>query len=84
MPKFIDYHANMPPVSPEMAKQMTENLKKGKPDQFGVTGINVYVGQGEAFCMTDAPNADSVVKSHQALGFKLTTKDVHQVQPILQ
>ena len=86
MPKFIDHHS-MPAMSPEqqktMLKQIKSNIDSKKPDKFGVTFLNVFMGQGEAWGYNDAPNAEAVVKSHEAMGFKITTKDVTQVTPIV-
>jgi hypothetical protein len=70
----------MPPMPPAMVEQMKGNLKRGKPDQFGVTGLNVFAGKGEGWCLTDAPNADAVCKSHDPMGIKLEHARVTEVQ----
>lgn len=80
MPKFIDYHAKLPAMPPEAVKGMQANIKAGKADKFGVKPLNVYMGKnGEAFCMTEAANADDICKSHEANGIKLSKGDVHEV-----
>ena len=87
MPMFFDHHGRMPPMSPEamsqgmkMLDQMKEDIKTKKKDKFGVTPINVYMGvNGESWCLTEAPSADAVIKSHEAKGAKLTLKDITQV-----
>jgi hypothetical protein len=69
MPKFMDYHAKMPQMPPAAVKQMQDMLKAKKKDQFGVTPLTVYMGNGgQCYCLTEAPNADAVRKSHQANG----------------
>ena len=69
MPKFLDYHAKMPQMPAEAVKQMQDMLKAKKKDQFGVTPLTVYMGNGgQAYCVSEAPNADAVRKSHQAHG----------------
>jgi hypothetical protein len=83
MPKFLDHHATMPEVAPETAQEMASRIKAGKPDQFGVTGLNVFMcANGEGYCLSEAPDADAVVKAHQALGFPLSRADVVEVTTI--
>jgi hypothetical protein len=49
MPKFLDHHATMPEVAPETAQEMASRIKAGEPDEFGVTGLNVFMcANGEA------------------------------------
>ena len=85
MTKFLDHHP-MPPMSPEQGKAMAGKLKSAidskKPDSFGVTQLNVFMAPGEAWCYTDGPSAEAVVKHHEAMGIKLAVKDVTQVSPI--
>lgn len=50
MPKFIDHHP-MPAMPPAMAKQIADQIKAGKADRFGVKGLNVFAGTGEAWCL---------------------------------
>jgi Protein of unknown function (DUF4242) len=83
MPKFLDHHATMPEVAPETAQEMASRIKAGKPDEFGVTGLNVFMcANGEGYCLSDAPDADAVVKAHAALGFPLSCADVVEVTTI--
>jgi hypothetical protein len=49
-----------------------------------VTGLNVFLGNdGTAFCLSDAPDADSVIKAHEAFGFSLGRSDVVEVQSVV-
>lgn len=69
MPKFIDYHAKMPEMPPEAVQQMSERIKAGKQDEFGVKPINVLMGSGgQAYCLSEAPDAESVRKAHAGAG----------------
>lgn len=79
MSKFLDYHATLPPLPPEAVQTITGNLKAGKADQFGVVALNVFVGEGKGWCLTEAPSAEAVCQSHAAMGFQLEAGDVHQV-----
>lgn len=84
MPKFIDYHEKLPPMPPAAVEQMKANLKAHKTDQFGVTAMSLYMGaKGEAFCMTESPDAEAVIKSHKANGVDLKASDIHQVQSLV-
>ncbi len=84
MPKFIDYHAKLPQLPPQATEQMAAQIKGGKTDQFGAKGLNVFFGKtGQAYCLTEAPNVDAVVKSHQALGVPLNHSDVTEVTSLV-
>ncbi len=90
MARFLDHHprmASLPPDAAEQGRKMTEQIRKviqsRKPDQFGVTTQNVYMaGSGEAWCATDAPTAEAVIKSHEALGVRLNRSDITEVTPL--
>jgi Protein of unknown function (DUF4242) len=82
MPTFIDHHA-MPEPSPEMREGMASRLRAGAADEHGVTGLNVYLAEGEAYCLTDAPDADAVVRSHEAVGVAIRREDVKEVSPVI-
>lgn len=83
MPKFIDHH-EMSDVAPEMAATIGERIKAGEADEHGVKGLNVFLGKdGTAFCLSEAPDAESVVKAHQAYGFTLDSADVVEVQSVV-
>ncbi|HKO75560.1 MAG TPA: nickel-binding protein [Gaiellaceae bacterium] len=83
MPKFIDHH-EMSDVAPEMAAAIGERIKAGEADEHGVKGLNVYLGKdGTAFCLSEAPDAEAVVKAHEAYGFSLDSADVVEVQSVV-
>jgi hypothetical protein len=82
MPQFIDYHEHLPKLPAEAVAAMRNRIKARKRDEFGVKPLNVLVGNGDGYCLTDAPDAAAVVASHKAQGFPLRRKDVKQVTPI--
>jgi len=83
MPTFIDHH-EMSDVAPEMAAAIGERIKAGEADENGVKGLNVFLGKdGTAFCLSEAPDAEAVVKAHQAYGFSLDSADVVEVQSVV-
>ncbi|MBI4220032.1 MAG: hypothetical protein HY682_07820 [Chloroflexi bacterium] len=82
MPRFIDHHTKMGTLPKEAVDMIRANVKAGKADQFGVKPIDVLLGDGESYCITDAPNADAVLRSHKALGFELGTSNVKQVRSL--
>jgi hypothetical protein len=49
-------------MSPEMAQAAVEKLKSGKADEFGVTGINAFVGEKDTWCITESATAEAVHK----------------------
>ena len=83
MPKYIDYHATLPPMPPEAIEQVAASVKAGKPDEFGVRPINLFMGEGKGFCLTEAPNAEAVVQSHKSQGLPQETGNVVEVQSLV-
>lgn len=77
MPKFMDYHRTLP--SAEIGQKVATAIKAGRPDQFGTKPLNVFMGKSEAWCLTEAPNAEAVYKSHESLGARLSTGDITEV-----
>jgi hypothetical protein len=44
----------------------------------------VFLGKdGTAYCLSDAPNADAVIKAHESFGFSLSPSDVVEVQSVV-
>lgn len=86
MAKFLDHH-KMAPMSPEQKKALVDQIKSmidsKKPDSAGVIFLNVFMAQGEAWGYSEAPNAEAIVKSHEALGIKIKATDVVQVTPVV-
>ena len=80
MPKFLDYHEKAPQMPPEMVQQMVTAIKAGQSDPFGVRALNAFQGGGHAWCLTEAPSADAVCQSHEAVGITLDKGDVTEVQ----
>lgn len=83
MPKFIDHH-EMRDLAPELAEGIAERIKAGQADEHGVKGLNVFFGKdGTAFCLSEAPDADAVIKTHESFGFALDRKDVVEVESVV-
>lgn len=80
MPKFLDYHAKLPQMPPEAMNEVAGRVKAGKPDQFGVKPLNLFLGKGgQAYCLTEAPSLEAVIKSHQANGVPVNPSDIVEV-----
>ena len=83
MPKFIDHH-EMRDVASEVAEGIAARIQAGEEDEHGVKGLNVFLGKdGTAFCLSEAPDADAVVKAHEAVGFELSRSDVVEVESVV-
>ncbi|MDA1097117.1 MAG: hypothetical protein O3B84_07675 [Chloroflexi bacterium] len=80
MPKFLDHHVGGPAPSAEVVKGVIAAIKAGKADPFGVKPLNTIQGSGESWCLTEAPNADAVIKSHGAMGIPQTKERIFEVQ----
>lgn len=82
MPTFLDHHA-MPELSPEMKEAMAGRIRSGQADENGAKAVNVYMADGEAYCLSEAPNAEAVVKAHEAAGVAVRPEDVVEVTAIV-
>jgi hypothetical protein len=84
MPKFIDHHPMAPGLPPEAAEGIAARIKSGERDQFGCKGINVFLAKdGTAFCLSEAPSAEAVVKAHEAAGFPIGRDAVVEVDSVV-
>ncbi|MBI4313007.1 MAG: hypothetical protein HY681_14695 [Chloroflexi bacterium] len=84
MPKYIDYHAKLPAMPPQVAQQLASDMKAGKPNQFGVKPINFLMGKdGSGYCLCEAPGPDAVVKTHAAMGITMTGQDIKEVTTLV-
>jgi hypothetical protein len=86
MAKFLDHH-KMPAMTAEQKKakaaQFKSTIESKKPDAYGVTMLNVFLAEGESWGYNEAPNAEAIVKQHEALGVKIKASDVVQVTPVV-
>jgi hypothetical protein len=82
MPTFLDHHA-MPEMPAEMKEAMAERIRSGQADENGARAVNVYLADGEAYCLSDAPSADAVLKAHEAAGVAIRREDIVEVTPIV-
>jgi len=83
MPKFIDHH-EMSGITPEMSAGIAQRIKAGEADENAVKGLNVFLGKdGTAYCLSEAPDADAVIKAHEAFGYSLERSDVVEVQSVV-
>jgi len=81
MPRFMDFHEDLK-LPTEAIKQITEDAKEGKADQFGVRQIELYHNpDGKVYCLLEAPDADAVRRHHEAIG--VPCGDVHEVSGLL-
>jgi hypothetical protein len=80
MPKFIDHHAHVPPRPPEDIEMLKAMVRDRKVDAFGTRIVEGYfTGTGGGHCVCEAPNAEAVIKSHEALGLPLKRSDIEEV-----
>jgi len=79
MPVYIDFHAKMPQLPPEMITQMQGSV--GKPDALGVIPLAAYFTKdGQGYCVSQATSADAVCKDHASHGLALEPGDVHEIE----
>ena len=83
MPKFMDYHAKLPDLPPEAMQMMKQRIDSGEVDEFGSKAINVFLGAGgQAYCLSEAPDAEAVRQSHVTKGVPLSQDDIVEVSSV--
>ena len=83
MPRFLDHHP-MPDLPPGAMEAMKGRIERGEADEFGVTPKNIYAAtNGNAYCVSDAAEADAVIKAHAAMGVTITAADVDEVSSLV-
>jgi hypothetical protein len=77
----MDYHDDLK-LPDEAIRQITQETKDEKADQFGVRQIELFHNpDGKVYCLLEAPDAEAVRSHHAALG--LSCGQVHQVSRLL-
>ncbi|MDQ4102938.1 MAG: hypothetical protein M3186_04240 [Actinomycetota bacterium] len=81
MAQFLDHHPTAhATLTEESVEQLRNHIRAETPDDFGVKLLSVYVAvNGEGYCVSEAPNAEAVVKSHELMGYLIETTDVIEV-----
>ena len=83
MPRFLDHHPTVANMPPEAVEQIKAKIASKQPDQFGVVGLNMFVGKDQTWCYAEAPSAEALHKTHEAMGVRLGPGDVIEVQSLI-
>ena len=88
MPQFMDFHAQMPEMAPEQAQgimaHLKEQIESGAANESAVRPVNVFFGTGgQVYCLSEAPNAEAIVKAHEAAGVPQTLDNIHEVNSVV-
>jgi hypothetical protein len=80
MPKFIDHHVHVPPRPQKDIEMLKAMVRDRTVDEFGTRILEGYFTvTGGGHCVCEAPNAEAVIKSHEALGLPLKRSDMEEV-----
>lgn len=81
MPKFVDFHPELK-LPPDVQREFSESAKYGRRDRFDVRILQVYyTKEGRTYCVTEAPSAEAVRRSHAMIG--VGTGDINQVETLV-
>lgn len=81
MPKFMDHHKIPGPPPAEQVKMVQGMIKAGKADPAtGMKPLQWMYNNTDAWCVTEAPNAQAVHKYHEGMGIKLGPGDVTEIK----
>ena len=81
VPQFLDHHPIAhATLTEEAVEEIRIQIRTETPNDFGVKWLSAFVAaNGEGYCLSEAPNAEAVVKSHEVLGYLIETMDVIEV-----
>jgi hypothetical protein len=72
------------PLPQEMRDAAVAKIKSGQPDEFGATGVNAFLTDTEAWCLSKADSPDTIHKSHEAIGITLGAGDIKEVGSFIE
>ena len=82
MPSFLDHHP-MPDLPPNAVDGLKGRIASGETDEFGWTIKSIFVGKsGTAYCVSEAADAEAVIKAHAAMGVPITAADIDEVSSL--
>ncbi|MSQ40913.1 MAG: hypothetical protein EXR55_04515 [Dehalococcoidia bacterium] len=83
MPKFLDYHPTLPLMTPDAVNAMLDQIGSISTSNSEVTQWNIYVGMtGQAWCICEAPDSQSVFEAHMVMGFLQREENVVEVNQL--
>ncbi len=63
---------------------MRAKMQAGEQNQFDAKGLNIFMGtEGQAYCLSEAPNAEAVIKSHEAAGVPQSKENIVEVNSLV-
>ncbi|MEA3200415.1 MAG: hypothetical protein QOE90_1843 [Thermoplasmata archaeon] len=79
MPTFLDTHSGTELPS-ELRRMVEARVKSGEKDSFGVVDRGIIIDRegNEMHCLLDAPDANAIVKHHEALKVPLARETIHR------
>ncbi len=85
MPQFLDYHARLPLIAPDVVEAMLERIRSGSLGNSEVTRWNIYVGgeTGQAWCLSEAPDSEAVFQAHRLVGFPQSEENVVEINQLV-
>lgn len=86
MPTFMDTHANTTDLPAELRKKVTDRVRTGEKDQFGVVDKGIIIDKEgrNLHCVLDAPDVEAVRKHHEALNVPVASETIHRADVILK
>lgn len=80
MTLFMDYHDDLK-LPHDVIADIGRGARERETDQFGVRQVELFHNpEGKVYCLLEAPDADAVVKHHEAIG--VPCGQVHQVNKL--
>jgi hypothetical protein len=80
MTLFMDFHDDLK-LPHQAIEDIGRGAREGETDEFGVRQVELYHNpEGKVYCLLEAPDAEAVVKHHEALG--VPCGEVHRVDKL--
>lgn len=86
MPVYIDTHENTTEFPPGLRDKVTERIRQGNEDDFGVIDRGILIDHegNKMHCVLQAPDVDAIRRHHEALDVPLDEETVHEADVILK
>lgn len=86
MPIYMDTHEETTDLPAELRKKVTERVRNGEKDSFGVVDRGIIIDRDgrKLHCVLDAPSVEAVKQHHAALNVPVAHESIHQADVILK
>lgn len=82
----MDTHANTSDLPSDLRTLVTDRVRSGKKDKFGVVDKGIVIDKegNKLHCILEAPDVNAVREHHKALNVPVADETIHRADVILK